>query len=101
MIVALPKSDCGALLPKLRAKRTAVGAVESKPHRCPHIATTANIFVYSTHNMHSRCPQITVITILEICTLPADYHDYFIRNLHDALFGHCGRGSCLLSARCY
>lgn len=41
-----------SLLPRLRAKpvRTASGiavvAVMSKPHRCPHIATTGNICVY-------------------------------------------------------
>ncbi|KAB2633231.1 elongator complex protein 3 [Pyrus ussuriensis x Pyrus communis] len=41
MIAALPESDREALLPKLR-----VVAVMSKPHRCPHIATTGNICVY-------------------------------------------------------
>ena len=52
MIVALPKSDCGALLPKLRVKPvpTASGIVVvagmSKLHRWPHIATTGNICVY-------------------------------------------------------
>lgn len=52
MIAALPDSEREALLPKLRAKpvRTASGiavvAVMSKPHRCPHIATTGNICVY-------------------------------------------------------
>lgn len=52
MIAALPESDRDALLPKLKAKpvRTASGiavvAVMSKPHRCPHIATTGNICVY-------------------------------------------------------
>ncbi|KAM7480122.1 hypothetical protein LguiA_028335 [Lonicera macranthoides] len=52
MIAALPDSERESLLPKLRAKpvRTASGiavvAVMSKPHRCPHIATTGNICVY-------------------------------------------------------
>lgn len=52
MIAALPESERDALLPKLKAKpvRTASGiavvAVMSKPHRCPHIATTGNICVY-------------------------------------------------------
>ncbi|KAK3043318.1 hypothetical protein RJ639_002561 [Escallonia herrerae] len=52
MIAALPESEREALLPRLRAKpvRTASGiavvAVMSKPHRCPHIATTGNICVY-------------------------------------------------------
>ncbi|KAB2633220.1 hypothetical protein D8674_029467 [Pyrus ussuriensis x Pyrus communis] len=52
MIAALPESDPEALLPKLWAKpvRTSSGiavvAVMSKPHRCPHIATTGNICVY-------------------------------------------------------
>ena len=49
---AVPEADRAALLPRLRAKpvRTASGiavvAVMSKPHRCPHIATTGNICVY-------------------------------------------------------
>ncbi|XP_044509489.1 elongator complex protein 3 isoform X2 [Mangifera indica] len=52
MIAALPETERDTLLPKLRAKpvRTASGiavvAVMSKPHRCPHIATTGNICVY-------------------------------------------------------
>jgi elongator complex protein 3 len=52
MIAAVPEADRAALLPRLRAKpvRTASGiavvAVMSKPHRCPHIATTGNICVY-------------------------------------------------------
>ncbi|KAF8369617.1 hypothetical protein HHK36_032364 [Tetracentron sinense] len=52
MIAALPESERESLLPRLRAKpvRTASGiavvAVMSKPHRCPHIATTGNICVY-------------------------------------------------------
>jgi elongator complex protein 3 len=52
MIAALPESDRDLVLPRLRAKpvRTASGiavvAVMSKPHRCPHIATTGNICVY-------------------------------------------------------
>ncbi|XP_059070342.1 elongator complex protein 3-like [Cryptomeria japonica] len=52
MIAALPENDRAMVLPKLRAKpvRTAssiaVVAVMSKPHRCPHIATTENICVY-------------------------------------------------------
>lgn len=52
MIAAVPDSERASLLPKLRAKpvRTASGiavvAVMSKPHRCPHIATTGNICVY-------------------------------------------------------
>jgi hypothetical protein len=46
MIAAVPEEHRAALLPQLRAKpvRTASGvavvAVMSKPHRCPHIATT-------------------------------------------------------------
>ena len=52
LIQAVPDEHRGALLPQLRAKpvRTASGiavvAVMSKPHRCPHIATTGNICVY-------------------------------------------------------
>ncbi len=52
MIAALPESERDLVLPRLRAKpvRTASGiavvAVMSKPHRCPHIATTGNICVY-------------------------------------------------------
>lgn len=52
LIAALPPSKREALAPILRSKpvRTASGiavvAVMSKPHRCPHIATTGNICVY-------------------------------------------------------
>jgi elongator complex protein 3 len=52
MIAAVPEADRAALLPRLRAKPVrmasgiAVVAVMSKPHRCPHIATTGNICVY-------------------------------------------------------
>ena len=52
LISAVPDEHRDALLPQLRAKpvRTASGiavvAVMSKPHRCPHIATTGNICVY-------------------------------------------------------
>lgn len=52
MIAALPETERDLVLPRLRAKpvRTASGiavvAVMSKPHRCPHIATTGNICVY-------------------------------------------------------
>ncbi|KAB2020324.1 hypothetical protein ES319_D07G060700v1 [Gossypium barbadense] len=137
MIAALPESERVSLLPKLRAKpvRTASGiavvAVMSKPHRCPHIATTGNIcvycpggpdsdFEYSTQSYtgyeptsmrairarynpyvqaRSRIDQLKrlghsvdkVEFILmggTFMSLPADYRDYFIRNLHDALSGH-------------
>jgi elongator complex protein 3 len=46
IIAAVPEEHRAVLLPQLRAKpvRTASGiavvAVMSKPHRCPHIATT-------------------------------------------------------------
>ncbi|CAD7696096.1 unnamed protein product [Ostreobium quekettii] len=52
IIAAVPEEYRSILLPQLRAKpvRTASGiavvAVMSKPHRCPHIATTGNICVY-------------------------------------------------------
>lgn len=52
LLAAVPPSKREALGPLLRAKpvRTASGiavvAVMSKPHRCPHIATTGNICVY-------------------------------------------------------
>lgn len=137
MIAAVPEADRAALLPRLRAKpvRTASGiavvAVMSKPHRCPHIATTGNIcvycpggpdsdFEYSTQSYtgyeptsmrairarynpyvqaRSRIDQLKrlghsadkVEFILmggTFMSLPADYRDYFIRNLHDALSGH-------------
>lgn len=48
IIAAVPEEYRSVLLPQLRAKpvRTASGiavvAVMSKPHRCPHIATTGN-----------------------------------------------------------
>lgn len=52
ILAAVPSSHRAAFAPLLRAKpvRTASGiavvAVMSKPHRCPHIATTGNICVY-------------------------------------------------------
>ena len=52
IIAAVPDDFRDRLVPQLRAKpiRTASGiavvAVMSKPHRCPHIATTGNICVY-------------------------------------------------------
>jgi elongator complex protein 3 len=52
LIAALPPAKRDAIAPSLRSKpvRTASGiavvAVMSKPHRCPHIATTGNICVY-------------------------------------------------------
>eukprot|EP00735_Rhodelphis_limneticus_P009376 TRINITY_DN271_c0_g1::TRINITY_DN271_c0_g1_i1::g.1731::m.1731 TRINITY_DN271_c0_g1::TRINITY_DN271_c0_g1_i1::g.1731 ORF type:complete len:561 (-),score=95.73,sp/Q5HZM6/ELP3_XENLA/75.36/0.0,Radical_SAM/PF04055.16/9.9e-15,Radical_SAM/PF04055.16/2.1e+03,Radical_SAM/PF04055.16/4.1e+03,Acetyltransf_1/PF00583.19/1.3e+04,Acetyltransf_1/PF00583.19/7.3e-11,Acetyltransf_10/PF13673.1/9e+03,Acetyltransf_10/PF13673.1/0.19,Acetyltransf_7/PF13508.1/0.32 TRINITY_DN271_c0_g1_i1:14-1696(-) len=52
IIAALPEDQKAKILPRVRAKpvRTASGiavvAVMSKPHRCPHIATTGNICVY-------------------------------------------------------
>lgn len=52
LLAAVPSAKRDVLAPLLRAKpvRTASGiavvAVMSKPHRCPHIATTGNICVY-------------------------------------------------------
>ena len=52
ILAAVPPEHRAMLAPLLRAKpvRTASGiavvAVMSKPHRCPHIATTGNICVY-------------------------------------------------------
>ena len=52
IIAAVPDEHRAVLVPQLRAKpvRTASGiavvAIMSKPHRCPHIATTGNICVY-------------------------------------------------------
>lgn len=52
IISAIPENYKNKLMPYLKAKpvRTASGiavvAVMSKPHRCPHIATTGNICVY-------------------------------------------------------
>lgn len=52
LLAAVPPAKREALGPLLRAKpvRTASGiavvAVMSKPHRCPHIATTGNICIY-------------------------------------------------------
>lgn len=52
ILAAVPPSHRARLAPFLKAKpvRTASGiavvAVMSKPHRCPHIATTGNICVY-------------------------------------------------------
>ncbi|KAL6758970.1 hypothetical protein V8C86DRAFT_2585635 [Haematococcus lacustris] len=137
IIAAVPEEHRAALLPQLKAKpvRTASGiavvAVMSKPHRCPHIATTGNIciycpggpdsdFEYSTQSYtgyeptsmrairarydpyvqaRGRVDQLRklghsvdkVEFILmggTFMSLPAEYRDYFVRNLHDALSGH-------------
>lgn len=59
IISAIPEAYKTKLLPLLKAKpvRTASGimpvAVMSKPHRCPHIATTGNICIY--------CPGVFII----------------------------------------
>lgn len=137
ILSAVPASHRAALAPLLKAKpvRTASGiavvAVMSKPHRCPHIATTGNIcvycpggpdsdFEYSTQSytgyeptsmrairarydpylqVHSRVQQLhglghdvdKVEFILmggTFMSLPRDYRDDFVKNLHDALSGH-------------
>jgi elongator complex protein 3 len=138
IIAAIPEQYKKELLPKIKAKpvRTASGiavvAVMSKPHRCPHIATTGNVciycpggpdsdFEYSTQSYtgyeptsmrairarynpylqtRNRIDQLRrlghsvdkVEFILmggTFMSLPADYRDYFVRSLHDALSGHC------------
>lgn len=140
ILAAVPASHKQQLSSYLKAKpvRTASGiavvAVMSKPHRCPHIATTGNIcvycpggpdsdFEYSTQSytgheptsmrairarydpyvqVMSRVDQLSrlghsiekVEFILmggTFMSLPVDYRDYFIRNLHDALSGHCSK----------
>uniref|UniRef100_A0A1I8ET61 Radical_SAM domain-containing protein n=1 Tax=Wuchereria bancrofti TaxID=6293 RepID=A0A1I8ET61_WUCBA len=74
IIAAVPAEHRNWLVPKLKAKpiRTASGiaviAVMCKPHRCPHINFTVMGGTFMS--------------------LPDDYRDYFIRNLHDALTGH-------------
>jgi len=141
IIAALPAEHKAVLLPQLKAKpiRTASGiavvAVMSKPHRCPHIATTGNIciycpggpdsdFEYSTQSYtgyeptsmrairarynpyvqaRSRVDQLRklghVVDKVEFIlmggtfmSLPSEYRDYFVRNLHDALSGHSSSG---------
>lgn len=140
ILSAVPTEHRSKLAPILKAKpvRTASGiavvAVMSKPHRCPHIATTGNIcvycpggpdsdFEYSTQSytgyeptsmrairarydpyvqVRSRVDQLKslghdvdkVEFILmggTFMSLPNSYRDYFIRNLHDALSGHCSQ----------
>lgn len=140
ILAAVPSSYRATLAPYLKAKpvRTASGiavvAVMSKPHRCPHIATTGNIcvycpggpdsdFEYSTQSytgheptsmrairarydpyvqVRSRVDQLTrlghdvekvefIVMGGTFMSLDAEYRDYFIRNLHDALSGHCSR----------
>ncbi|KAK9866737.1 hypothetical protein WJX84_004414 [Apatococcus fuscideae] len=137
IISAVPEEQRAILLPRLKAKpvRTASGiavvAVMSKPHRCPHIATTGNIcvycpggpdsdFEYSTQSytgyeptsmraIRARYhPYVQARTRVDqlrklghsvdkvefilmggtFMSLPLDYRDYFVRNLHDALSGH-------------
>uniref|UniRef100_A0A7R9VYY6 Elongator complex protein 3 n=1 Tax=Chlamydomonas euryale TaxID=1486919 RepID=A0A7R9VYY6_9CHLO len=148
IIAAVPEEFRGVLLPQLKAKpvRTASGiavvAVMSKPHRCPHIATTGNIciycpggpdsdFEYSTQSYtgyeptsmrairarynpyvqaRGRVDQLRklghsidkVEFILmggTFMSLPSEYRDYFVRNLHDALSGHAS--SCVSEAVAY
>jgi len=137
LIAAVPEKHQHDVVPQLRAKpvRTASGvavvAVMSKPHRCPHIATTGNVcvycpggpdsdFEYSTQSYtgyeptsmrairarydpyvqaRARVEQLArlghsvdkVEYILmggTFMSLPIDYRDWFVRNLHDALSGH-------------
>jgi elongator complex protein 3 len=177
IIAAVPEEQRETLIPRLKVKpvRTASGiavvAVMSKPHRCPHIATTGNIcvycpggpdsdFEYSTQSytgyeptsmraIRARCCSLRIhasdcvppshasqlqfsrpyhsqecsgrfpcirrynpfvqarsrvdqlrrlghsVDKVEFIlmggtfmSLPLDYRDYFIRNLHDALSGH-------------
>lgn len=148
IIAAVPEEHKASLLPQLRAKpvRTASGiavvAVMSKPHRCPHIATTGNIcvycpggpdsdFEYSTQSYtgyeptsmrairarynpyvqaRGRVDQLRKLghTVDKVefilmggtfMSLPSDYRDYFVRNLHDALSGHSS--SCVSEAVAY
>jgi histone acetyltransferase (RNA polymerase elongator complex component) len=63
IIAAVPEEHRAVLLPQLRAKpvRTASGiavvAVMSKPHRCPHIATTGAPLAAAPGRMRRRpCP---------------------------------------------
>ncbi|EME26098.1 elongator complex protein 3 [Galdieria sulphuraria] len=140
ILAAVPNDMRAKLYPVLKAKpvRTASGiaivAVMSKPHRCPHIATTGNIciycpggpdsdFEYSTQSytgyeptsmraIRARYdPYLQVKNRIEqlkglghsvdkvefilmggtFMSLDAEYRDYFIRNLHDALSGHHSR----------
>ncbi|MCP9257395.1 Elongator complex protein 3 [Dirofilaria immitis] len=98
------------------ASGIAVIAVMCKPHRCPHINFTGNIcvycpggpdsdFEYSTQSytgyeptsmraIRARynpfCRQEVEFIVMggTFMSLPDDYRDYFIRNLHDALTGH-------------
>jgi elongator complex protein 3 len=137
IIAGIPDQYRAALLPIVKAKpvRTASGiavvAIMSKPHRCPHIATTGNIcvycpggpdsdFEYSTQSYtgyeptsmrairarydpfvqtRDRLEQLEklghdvdkvefVLMGGTFMSLPSDYRDYFIRNMHDALSGH-------------
>lgn len=137
IIAGIPDQYRAVLLPIVKAKpvRTASGiavvAIMSKPHRCPHIATTGNIcvycpggpdsdFEYSTQSYtgyeptsmrairarydpfvqtRDRLEQLEklghdtdkvefVLMGGTFMSLPSDYRDYFVRNMHDALSGH-------------
>ncbi|GJD12878.1 Elongator complex protein 3 [Galdieria sulphuraria] len=94
ILAAVPNDMRAKLYPVLKAKpvRTASGiaivAVMSKPHRCPHIATTGNICIYCPGGPDSDFEYSTQsYTGYE----PTTERDYFIRNLHDALSGHHSR----------
>lgn len=140
IISGIPENYKATLTPLVKAKpvRTASGiavvAVMSKPHRCPHIATTGNIcvycpggpdsdFEYSTQSYtgyeptsmrairarynpyiqtKDRVEQLQklghevdkvefVVMGGTFMSLPTDYRDYFVRNLHDALSGHVSK----------
>ncbi|PRD24172.1 UNVERIFIED_CONTAM: Elp3 [Trichonephila clavipes] len=114
IIAAVPADYKKILLPKLKAKpvRTASGiavvAVMCKPHRCPHINMTGNVCVYCPGGPDSDFEYSTqsytgyelkqlghdvdkvefIVMGGTFMSLPDDYRDYFIRNLHDALSGH-------------
>ncbi|MES1914729.1 MAG: Elongator subunit, partial [Cercozoa sp. M6MM] len=140
IIAAIPPQHKKLLLPYVRAKpvRSASGiavvAVMSKPHRCPHIATTGNVcvycpggpdsdFEYSTQSYTGYEPtsmrairnryqpyqqarhrleqlqklghstdkvEYIIMGGIITCTfmsLPAEYRDWFVAQLHDALSG--------------
>ncbi|KAJ8536597.1 hypothetical protein K7X08_034998 [Anisodus acutangulus] len=112
MIAALPDSERESLLPKLRAKPLLLLYYWKYCVYCP--GGPDSDFEYSTQSYtgyeptsmrairarrlgHSvdKIDQLKRLTYVEFIlmggtfmSLPAEYRDYFIRNLHDALSGH-------------
>ncbi|PHU10448.1 Elongator complex protein 3 [Capsicum chinense] len=99
MIAALPDSERETLLPKLRAKPDFENSTQSytgyEPTSMRAIRARYNPYVQAPSWIdqlkrlgHSVDKVEFILMGGTFMSLPADYRDYFIRNLHDALSGH-------------